>query len=64
MKKVYLSRTDRKILGVCGGFGQTYDIDPTLIRLITVFMCIATGIIPLLVTYIAAWFIIPFEPKN
>jgi len=64
MKKVYLSRTDRKILGVCGGFGQTYDIDPTLVRLITVFMCIATGIIPLLVTYIAAWFIIPFEPKN
>lgn len=64
MKKVYLSRTDKKILGVCGGFGQTYNVDPTLIRLITVFMCIATGIIPLLVTYIAAWFIIPFEPKN
>ena len=64
MKKVYLSRTDRKILGVCGGFGQTYDVDPTLIRLITVFMCIATGIVPLLVTYIAAWFIIPHEPKN
>lgn len=64
MKKVYLSRTDRKILGVCGGFGQTYDVDPTLIRLITVFMCIATGILPLLITYIAAWFIVPFEPKN
>ncbi len=61
MKKIYISRTDKKILGVCGGIGQALDIDPTLVRLITVFMCIATGIIPLLVTYFAAWFIVPFE---
>jgi len=62
MKKIYLSKTDKKIFGVCGGIGQTYNIDPTLVRLITVFLCIATGIVPLLVTYIAAWFIVPFEP--
>lgn len=64
MKKIYLSKTDKKILGVCGGIGQALDIDPTLVRLVTVFMCVATGIVPLLVTYFAASFIIPFEPKK
>ena len=64
MKKIYLSRTDKKIFGVCGGIGQALDIDPTLIRLVTLFLCIATGILPLLITYIAAWFIVPYEPQN
>ncbi len=64
MKKIFISKTDKKILGICGGIGQAYDIDPTLIRLITVFMCVATGIVPLLVTYFVAWFIIPLESKN
>jgi phage shock protein C len=64
MKKIYISKTDKKILGICGGIGQALDIDPTLVRLITVFLCIATGIVPLLVTYLAAWFIIPLESKN
>lgn len=63
MRKIYLSKTDKKIFGVCGGIGQAYDIDPTLIRLIAVFLCIATGIVPLLVTYILAWFFVPYEPR-
>ena len=59
MRKLYLSRTDRKIFGVCGGIGETYDIDPTLVRLALVFLCLVTGIIPLLVTYFAAGIIVP-----
>lgn len=59
MKKLYLSNTDKKIFGVCGGIGETYDIDPTLIRLIMVFLCIATAVAPLVVTYIVAWAIFP-----
>jgi phage shock protein C len=59
MKRLYLSNTDKKIFGVCGGIGETYDIDPTLIRLATVFLCLATGIVPLAVTYIAAGAIFP-----
>ena len=61
MKRLYLSRTDSKILGVCGGIGQTYDIDPTLVRLIVVFLCFATAIIPVALTYIIAWAIMPKE---
>ncbi len=59
MKRLHLSRTDSKILGVCGGIGETYDIDPTLVRLIVVFLCFATAILPVTLTYLAAWIIVP-----
>jgi len=64
MRKIYLSSTDKKIFGVCGGIGETYDIDPTLIRLIIVFLCIVTAVIPVLLTYIAAWAIIPSKTRK
>ena len=63
MKKLYLSKTDKKIFGVCGGIGKTFNIDPTIVRLLMVFFCIATGILPMLVTYIAAWAVVPTEPN-
>ncbi len=62
MRRLYLSKDDCKIAGVCGGIGETYDIDPTLVRLGLVFLCVITAIIPVAVTYIAAWFIIPEKP--
>ena len=64
MKKLYLSRKDKKIFGVCGGIGEAYDIDPTTVRIIMVFLCLATGILPMLVTYLIAWFIVPKEPAR
>ena len=62
MRKLYLSGTDSKIFGVCGGIGETYDFDPTLVRLALVFLCLVTGVIPLLVTYFAAGIIVPDKP--
>ena len=64
MKKLYLAKKDKKISGVCGGIGETYDIDPTAVRIVTVFLCLATGILPLLVTYFIAWIIMPKEPTR
>jgi phage shock protein C len=64
MRKLYLSRKYKKIFGVCGGIGETYDIDPTLVRLIAVFLCLATGVAPLLLTYLAAWIIVPKKPAE
>ncbi len=63
MKRLHLSKSDKKIFGVCGGIGETYDIDPTLIRLIVVFLCFATAIVPVTATYIIAWVIIPPAPR-
>jgi len=63
MKKLYLARKDKKIFGVCGGIGETYDIDPTAVRIMTIFLCLATGILPLLITYFVAWIIMPKESR-
>jgi phage shock protein C len=32
-KKLYRSREERMVAGVCGGLGEYFDIDPTLVRL-------------------------------
>jgi phage shock protein C len=64
MKKLYLSKTDKKILGVCGGISDMTGIDSTVIRLITVFLWIVTGILPLLITYIVAGIIMPEKPNG
>ena len=64
MKRLHLSETDKKIFGVCGGIGETYDLDPTLVRLTTVFLCLVTGIVPLFVTYLVSWIIIPQKPTE
>jgi phage shock protein C len=64
MKKLYLSESDKKIAGVCGGIGETYGVDSTLVRLVWVFIGLATAGLPALVTYIVAWIIIPSKPKQ
>jgi phage shock protein C len=35
-KKLYRSRTNRVIWGICGGLGEYFDIDPTIIRVIAI----------------------------
>jgi phage shock protein C len=64
MRRLYLSQKDKKIAGICGGIGETYDIDPTLIRLCLVFLRFVTAIIPVTLTYIIAWIIIPGNPPE
>jgi phage shock protein C len=64
MRRLYLSKTDKKIAGICGGIGETYDIDPTLIRLGLVFLCLVTAIIPVGLTYLIGWLVIPDKPAE
>ena len=64
MKKLYLSKTDRKILGVCGGLSEMLSVDSTVVRLALVFLCLITGIIPLIATYIIAGIITPEKPQK
>lgn len=59
MKRIYRSREDKKIAGILGGLGELFDIDPTLLRLLFVFIGLATGVIPLIVAYLVGWIIIP-----
>ena len=64
MKRLYRSVTDRKIAGVCGGLGEYLDVDPTVVRLLAVIAGLATAIIPFLIGYIIAWFIVPEAPPK
>ena len=59
-KPLSLSRTNRKIAGVCGGFAEYLDLDPTLVRILWVMLVIFGGCG--LLGYIIAWIIMPEEP--
>jgi phage shock protein C len=61
MKKLYLSN-DKKVFGVCGGVGEYFDIDPTLIRLGMIVITVLTGMLPGIIGYVVAGIIIP--PKT
>ena len=59
-KKLYRSSSNKMLAGVCGGIGEYFNIDPTVIRLLwAVLACSSTGIF----VYILAAVIIPLEPR-
>ncbi len=62
--KMYLSETDKKISGVCGGIAEFFDIDSTLIRLAWVILSLFTTGFPGLIAYIIAALIIPKRQEN
>ncbi len=61
MKKLYKSRTDKKICGVCGGLADYLQLDPTIVRLLMFLFvwCVGIG----LVVYIAAALIMPYKDE-
>jgi phage shock protein PspC (stress-responsive transcriptional regulator) len=59
-KKLYRSRANRMIAGICGGLADHLDADPTLIRLITVALVLAGGLS--VWVYLIAWIIVPEQP--
>lgn len=58
MKKIYLSDTDKKIAGVCGGIAEYFEIDSTIVRLAWLIISVFTAGAGLL-GYVVAWAIIP-----
>lgn len=61
-KKLYLSKEDKKLMGVCGGLGEYLDIDATFIRLAFVFAFFALG--TGLLVYFIMGLVIPEKPKG
>ncbi|MGN0162660.1 MAG: PspC domain-containing protein [Candidatus Ornithomonoglobus sp.] len=60
MKRLYKSRYDRKLFGVCGGIAEYFNVDSTWIRLAwAVLVCLfGTGVL----VYILAALILPDSP--
>ncbi|TJX67627.1 PspC domain-containing protein [Soehngenia saccharolytica] len=61
-KKLYLSDTDKKIAGVCGGIAEYFEVDSTLIRLAWVLITIFTAFFSGIIAYIIAALVIPHRP--
>lgn len=59
MKKIHRSKENKVWKGVIGGFGEYFNVDPVLLRVIFIFFVLATGIFPGVIGYIIAIFIIP-----
>lgn len=63
VKRLYRSGKNRIIAGICGGLGEYFDTDPTIVRLIwAIFTLISLGIG--ILAYLIAWLIIPRNPKH
>ena len=56
-KRLYRSKKDKMLAGVCGGLAEYFDVDPSLLRLATVLLCLYAG--TGLLVYIIAAIIIP-----
>ena len=61
MNRLYRSRTDRMLAGVCGGLAKYFNVDSTLIRLALVLLIVLGG--SGILAYIVAWILIPEEPS-
>ena len=61
-RKLYRSRTDRKLAGVCGGLADYLNMDATVIRVIFVALAVLGGAgVPL---YLAMWILVPSQPQG
>ncbi|HEY4687773.1 MAG TPA: PspC domain-containing protein [Anaerolineae bacterium] len=61
-KRLYRSRTDRMIGGVCGGLGKYFGVDPSLVRLAFVLLFVFGGSGFLL--YLILWIVLPEEGRT
>lgn len=57
MKRLYRSRENRMIAGICGGLGEYFEIDPTFIRLLWILAIFVMG--GGILAYLIAWIVIP-----
>jgi phage shock protein PspC (stress-responsive transcriptional regulator) len=61
-RRLYRSRTDKKIAGICGGLGKYFGIDPVIFRIIWLLLLLGMG--AGLVVYLILWLVIPLEPQS
>lgn len=59
-RKLWRSRRDRKIAGVCGGLAEYFHIDPLIIRLLFILFFLAGG--AAFFVYVILWLLTPLEP--
>ena len=61
-KRLYRSREETQVAGLCGGLGVYFEVDPVLVRLLFVIATLLTGVVPGVFAYLIGWLIVPIEP--
>ena len=59
-RKLYRSRSNRQVAGVCGGLAEYFNLDPTLIRVLFIILAVLGG--SGVILYVAMWIIVPKQP--
>ena len=62
VRRLYRSRHQAQLAGICAGLGTYLQMDPVVVRLLVLAVTIFTGVVPGVVTYLAAWIVVPQEP--
>ena len=62
VKRLYRSKQERMLAGVCGGLGEYFNLDPTIIRAIFIAFGLIVG--GGILIYIILWILIPEEPED
>jgi phage shock protein C len=60
-KRLYKSRNDKMLFGVCAGVAEYFNVDPTLIRLAAVVLVFTSVGVP---AYIIAAIVMPEAPRE
>ncbi len=56
-KRLYRSRTDAMVGGVCGGLAEYFDVDANLVRVVFIVLSVLTGFA--VIAYLAMWLLVP-----
>lgn len=61
-KRLWRSRKDRKIAGICGGLGEYFQMDPVWVRIAFIILLLLGG--SALLIYALMWILVPLEPTD
>ncbi len=63
IKLLRRSSTNKSLMGVCGGLGEYFDLDPAIFRVAWIILSVATGFFPGLVAYFLIALVMPENTK-
>ncbi len=58
-RKLKKSSTNKMVAGVCGGIADYFDLDPTLVRIGYVLLCVLSAGFPGILAYVVLFFVMP-----
>ena len=70
MEKLYRSPDNQILAGVIGGITEyinkkeDLEIDPTVLRIVTIVLFVLTGFLPVMIGYVLAMLVMPKKPKS